>query len=150
MSQELLDDLNHSPKIPTNYAPIYKRMIALLIDTIIVTAIHGFFCINLLNLKDGDWEWWILFILFILIYFSYFESSTQQASLGKRYLKIKVYALSGRPIHLGQAILRQFGKLFSYILGLLSLLILRYSNKQQAVHDFIARTIVINESEEHN
>lgn len=150
MSQELLDDLGSTHKLPTNYASIYKRIAAFFIDLIIVVAFHGFFSIQFLNLKDGDWEWWVLFVLFILSYFSYFESSPQQASLGKRYLKIEVYALSGRPIHLGQAILRQFGKTLSCALSIWSWLIIRYSTKQQAVHDFIARTIVLDKSEEHN
>lgn len=150
MSQELLDDLNHSLNLSTDYASIYKRIIAFFIDLIIVIAIHGFFCIQLLDLKDGDWEWWVLFALFILTYFSYFESSTQQASLGKRYLNIEVYALSGRPIHLGQAILRQFGKVLSCILNVWGGLIIITTAKRQGLHDFMAKTIVINKAQEHN
>jgi uncharacterized RDD family membrane protein YckC len=95
------------------------------------------------------------------LYYAYQESSEHQATIGKRVLNLKVTDLDGQKITFEQASMRYWVKHLitgsaSYtrfmhipeISSLLSLLVLAnyliqpFTEKRQALHDIIARTLV--------
>lgn len=75
-------------------------------------------------------------------YFALMESSHWQGTVGKLAADIKVTDLEGERISFGRATGRYFLKTFSVFLFMLGYL-LSFSDKKQAWHDYIARTLVI-------
>jgi uncharacterized RDD family membrane protein YckC len=80
------------------------------------------------------------------IYRAFFEASTWQASIGKRLLNIYVTDDRGRRIGLPRSLGRSFAKSFFntvYPLGAISVATIAACSKKQALHDFVARTLVV-------
>jgi len=94
-----------------------------------------------------------IFNVFIVVaawlYFAGMESSSYQATLGKRLLGLKVTDLNGDPIGFGQATGRHFGKIVSGLLTLfIGYAIAGFTEKKQALHDLMAGCIVVKKREE--
>jgi len=77
------------------------------------------------------------------LYFASFESSSMQATPGKRLLGMKVTDLDGDPISFGMATGRFLGKIISTLILLIGYLMAAFTAKRQALHDLIAGTVVI-------
>ncbi len=77
------------------------------------------------------------------LYFAALESSSWQATLGKRALGIAVTDLRGNRISFGRATGRYFASYISFIVFLLGFLIQPFTAKRQALHDMIAGTLVV-------
>ena len=79
-----------------------------------------------------------------LFYFAFLESSSWQASIGKRLLSIHVTDVHGRRLRLPQSFGRAIAKCFLnvWIGFFLSILCIAASRRRQALHDFAARTVV--------
>lgn len=90
-------------------------------------------------------------ILYIL-YFAYTESSSMQATYGKKVMKIIVTDAEGKRLTFMHALGRELSKLidgliglFTFLLGLIVVLgMAGWTKKKQALHDKIADTLVIN------
>ncbi len=67
-------------------------------------------------------------------------SSKHQATLGGIAMKLRVAKLDGARISLGHAFVRFVAAIPSLFL-LIGVLIIPFTNKKQALHDIIARTI---------
>ncbi len=81
--------------------------------------------------------------LFIIgIYFVGLESSRLQATFGKIIFGIKVGDFEGKRISIGKAILRLFGKWLSGQILLIGYLMAFFTEKKQALHDFLVGTFV--------
>jgi len=146
MGDELLDDLDlldDLENISMNYAPLDKRFKAFGIDFIIIAIMHGFIARLLLDLEEGGLGYAIVLVFLFVVYFSFQESSTYKASLGKRYYGLKVCGLGEERIGLMRAVLRQFGKILSYLLSIIGLFVLVRSKHKQGIHDFMVRTVVL-------
>jgi uncharacterized RDD family membrane protein YckC len=78
------------------------------------------------------------------LYFALFESSAWQATPGKMAVGAKVTDMSGERIGFGQASVRSVGKGFSSMLCFIGYLMAAVTDKRQALHDFLARTLVLN------
>jgi uncharacterized RDD family membrane protein YckC len=77
------------------------------------------------------------------LYFSLMESSSWQATLGKKALGLTVTDLEGRRINFGRATGRYFSKYIStFILGI-GWLMAGFTERKQALHDIIAGTLVL-------
>ena len=85
-------------------------------------------------------------VYFILagIYFSWMESSSHQATLGKRLLGIKVTNYIGDPIKLPQAIGRYLAATLSWITLNLGHALAAWTPQRRALHDYLAGTRVEN------
>lgn len=79
----------------------------------------------------------------IWLYFAIFESSRNQATLGKLALGLKVTDLNGCPIGFGRATGRVFGKWLSILPLYLGFIMAGFTEKKQAVHDMVAGTLVV-------
>lgn len=77
------------------------------------------------------------------LYCAKMESSDKQATLGKQALGIKVTMLDGKPISFAQATVRYFAKYLSTLIFLIGYIMAAFTNKKQALHDMLAKTVVI-------
>lgn len=76
------------------------------------------------------------------LYYAFFESSSWQATPGKRLLRLYVTDLHGHTVTFGRALLRNFGKLISGLI-LVGYLLAGFTQKKQALHDMLASCLVL-------
>ena len=153
-----------------NYAPFWKRVIAFVMDLLIVVALYSLliYILNLilklpveyspivergLSLKISPYvedTFLVIALLYslskLLVLYPYFvlmESSRLQGTIGKLILGLKVTDTFGRRISFGRASGRFFGKLLSGQILLIGYLMAALTAKKQALHDVLARTLVI-------
>jgi uncharacterized RDD family membrane protein YckC len=152
------------PRTP-HYAGFWLRFVAWLIDAIVL-SVAG----NLLLLPFGGWMGFNLhrmmmgtpprpedffpvagfavraFIvknIFHWIYYSLLESSSWQATLGKKALGLEVTDLAGARISFGRATGRFVGRYLSVMTLGIGYVIIAFTEKKQALHDLLAGTLVI-------
>ncbi len=77
------------------------------------------------------------------LYYSLTESSSWQATLGKKALGLTVTDLEGRRISFGRATGRYFAKYLSTVILGIGWLMAGFTEKKQALHDMIAGTLVL-------
>lgn len=85
----------------------------------------------------------LLSIIVAWVYSAVLESSTWQATIGKRLLGIKVTDMSGNRISFGKATGRHFGKFLSSIICAIGFIMAAFTEKKQALHDILANTLVL-------
>jgi uncharacterized RDD family membrane protein YckC len=141
-----------------SYAGFWLRFAAYLIDTIIATLVVVPLAALIGALaaatSDGDFEnspMWPLATILIRVasialgwlYFSLMESSPWQGTIGKRVLGLRVTDMDGRRIGFGKATGRYFGKILSGMICLVGFIMAAFTEKQQALHDMMAGTLVL-------
>lgn len=77
------------------------------------------------------------------LYFALQDSSSSQATLGKKALGLKVTSVSGGRISFGQATGRYFGRIISAIIIFIGYLMMIWDDKKQTLHDKMAGTLVV-------
>ena len=85
---------------------------------------------------------YLIFIIVFWLYFAVQESSSAQATVGKRALHIKVTDLEGNRIGFGKATIRTIVR-FIPVIGSIGCLIIGFTEKKQGLHDMAAGTYVI-------
>jgi uncharacterized RDD family membrane protein YckC len=86
----------------------------------------------------------MVFGLFVKwLYFALQESSSAQATLGKRVMGLKVMNLEGQRIGFGQASGRFFGKIISGLILYIGFMMAGFTERKQALHDMMAGTLVV-------
>jgi uncharacterized RDD family membrane protein YckC len=147
------------PASATAYAGFWLRLIAWIIDELILNAAlllvavplaPMFFHRGPFHQPVGRSEavvffFWFLSLSFIGIwlYFALFESSTWQATPGKRALGLFVTDIQGRRISFPRASARFFGKILSSMLLFFGYLMAGFTAKKQALHDMLADCLVL-------
>ena len=141
------------PSTPT-YGGFMRRLAACFVD-VTVTFIPCLIVLSLLDVSSpaghrqelSGYDFCISFMKGVLvggcirwIYYAMMESSSKQATLGKQLLGLRVTDLAGRRISFGRASGRYFGK---YLLGIFGYIWMAFTDKKQALHDWIANTVVI-------
>lgn len=76
-------------------------------------------------------------------YHIYFESSSRQGSWGKQYLGLHVTTDQGKPLDRRTAALRWFSAALSHLSQNIGFLMAAFTQKRQALHDFLASTLVL-------
>lgn len=146
----------------TNYAGFWRRVGAYLIDAIllgIVTSILG----SVLGMPMGAAAMSavmsgdpaaiaaaqssgnlgnLISIIIGVAYFAGMESSSHQATLGKKVLGMVVTDLAGNRLSLGRAVGRYFAKFVSAIILGIGFIMVAFTEKKQGLHDMIAGTLV--------
>jgi uncharacterized RDD family membrane protein YckC len=141
------------------YAPIWKRLLALVIDYLLVNFVLSFIIALVVivgwagegptmvergddlvrNLSESQgWAQWLVLFGFWL-YFSLMHSSAWGATVGKRTLGLYVADAEGQRISFIQATLR----FMLMLLLFLGFLVALFHPKRQALHDIIAKTYVM-------
>lgn len=78
------------------------------------------------------------------LYYALSESSSWQATLGKKVLNLKVTDLAGQPISFGRASGRYFAKIITGLIPLMiGYIMAGFTEKKQAIHDMIASCLVL-------
>lgn len=138
-----------------NYAGFWVRVLAYIIDAIILTlvggvlgAMFGFSVLGLgTDLSDPSGAANLMMNLVSIIigvaYFAGLESSAWQATLGKKALGLVVTDLSGNRISLMRGVGRYFAKILSAIILLIGFIMVAFTQRKQGLHDILAGTLVL-------
>lgn len=151
-----------SAPVRTAYAGFWLRFVAWIIDMLILSAV---FLIILMPLVftifrgmpyGGPMGWpmgwpmgprffWFgpLNLVGAWLYYALFESSTWQATPGKRVLGLLVTDMQGRPISFARASARFFGKILSWVILMIGYIMAGFTAKKQALHDILADCLVL-------
>ncbi len=154
----------------TNYAGFGQRLIAVIIDVIIIGVVQSFVFVPILaavgfgfasgaenmDLSDPDQAAglvgtimaaaggaWLLATVIQVLYFTFMESSKMQATVGKLALGLKVTDLEGNKLDFTKALIRNLSRIISGMIMLIGYIIAAFTEKKQALHDIIAGTLVL-------
>lgn len=168
---EYLDDENGECGYPANdrgektmllYGGFGSRLVANALDGVlclitetIITAPVGF-VIHIIRNREEEISGTIPIVLSIgfaihllihWLYFAFLESSSWQASLGKKTMNLSITDLDGNQISFWRATWRFVGSYISALFFLGGFLIQPFTEKKQTLHDIMAGTLVVkNES----
>lgn len=78
-----------------------------------------------------------------VVYYGALESSSAQATLGKRAVGIKVVDLNGERLTFGRAAGRYLAMYISAILLLMGFIMVAFDKKKQGLHDKLANCLVV-------
>jgi uncharacterized RDD family membrane protein YckC len=153
----------NTPEIPSSdvagsqikYGGFWIRFVAYMVDRFIagILSVIPFVLVMLVTMfvsKDAGKEqahaiMVVAYVLMIVVYFGYFIFLTHKygATLGKRWLGLQVTAVGGAKLSLGKIILREtVGKIVSSIIISIGFIIAAFTEKKQALHDFMAGSVV--------
>ena len=82
-------------------------------------------------------------ILAYWLYFALQESSSYQATLGKRAVGILVTDINGQRLTFARATGRHFGKIVSALICWIGFIMAAFTQQKQALHDIMASTLVV-------
>ena len=166
-SNSMVAQENRSPMpmggtLAVNYVGFWSRLIAAIIDAIVVGIFYiiGTIIAFVLGIAIGGASEGaggsgdigsIVFLLsygvtaiLTIIYYPYMEASESQATIGKQVLGMKVVDLDGNRITFMKAFIRApIGKFLSGIILYLGFLIIGFHSRKQGLHDMIAGTYVV-------
>jgi uncharacterized RDD family membrane protein YckC len=152
------------------YAGFGLRLVAIIIDVIIVGVLQSFVIVPVLaaigfgmfsgasSMDMNDPEaavgmagaimamagtYWILATCVQVLYFTFMESSKLQATVGKMALGLIVTDMNGNKLDFGKAFIRNLCRIISNLTLLIGYIIAGFTEKRQALHDIIAGTLVI-------
>ena len=154
----------------SNYAGFWLRLVAVIIDGIVIGCIQSLVFVPMLaavgfgiasNIESMDMQdsgdimgmvgvivaalsaYWVLAMCIQILYFSLMESSKFQGTLGKMALGIKVTDMNGAKLDFVKAFLRNLCKIISNFTLLIGYIMAGFTEKKQALHDMIASTLVV-------
>ena len=142
-------------------ASVGSRFLALAVDTLIQTAATvllaavglAMVAVVRINLETlSPWLLAVLFLVYFLIYNAYFagfEALWNGQTPGKRVIGLRVISVTGRPISVFEAILRNVVRLADqlpgiYAIGIVSIFV---TERNQRLGDLAAGTVVVHERE---
>ena len=137
---------------PDGHGGFWKRLLAYLIDWVILIAISIVIVMlgAVLLVAGGVPTTWagpfgnLVGLLVGWLYYALFESSEWQATPGKRALDMKVTDMEGRRIGFWRATGRHFGKILSMLLLFAGFIMIAFTREKQGLHDIMAGCLVIN------
>jgi uncharacterized RDD family membrane protein YckC len=136
------------------YAGFWNRFWAFYIDQVIllvvlavIRKIFSYFAVysvdpSILNKVEA-----MISLTSVLAYFSLLESSSTQATIGKRLLGIRVTDINGSRISILRGIGRTLAKVPSFFIFFIGFLMVAFTKKRQALHDILAGCLVVKYSE---
>jgi len=139
--------LHNAPDLKVTYASLGIRLLAKLIDLMIIVIPllvleMFFFNFNYTN-NDFNSNRFYLFICILICYNVAFESSVFQATIGKMILKMKVIELFGKRLSVLRSLFRCMTTIISILPMGLGIWYMTTDPKKRTWHDLIAGTYVI-------
>lgn len=134
------------------YAGFWKRAGAYVIDYIIVGILVRVVVMALFGARGAPGAGYAGFALLAaavcgVLYYAVLESSSMQATLGKKALDLKVTDLHGERIGFGRALGRLFGQILSFMLFGIGFAMAVFTERRQTLHDKMAGTLVVSRVE---
>jgi len=140
------------------FAGFWKRAIAYIFDgiifSILLTIIFLIFGSSMINMNNPQamLNMGVTFIIGFYIsiyvgwwlYFAILESSSLQATLGKKMMGIKVTDMQGQPLSFMHATGRHFSGFVTQMTFFIGFLMIAFTSRKQALHDKMASTLVVN------
>lgn len=150
-----LTDAEFFGEQPKQYAGFWLRFVAIIIDVIVLTIVQ--FPLTLImgpatmyTYTNGSFEFHttnsgaqIVSIIIGWVYFAGMESSSMQATLGKRALSLIVTDENGMRVTFAKATGRHFAKILSWLILFIGFIMAGFTEKKQGLHDILAGTLVI-------
>ena len=128
----------------TRYAGFWIRVVALLIDVIILGIILPLIVTIALGLNYTDPAFTNIFSLFsLIILHPLFESSKYQGTPGKIILGLRITNAQGRKIGYWKALGRNFAKIFSGLLLCIGYIMVAFHKRKRGLHDIFVNTYVV-------
>lgn len=154
----------------TTYAGFWLRLVAYIIDYIIIYVVQSFIFIPVLGLMGitfaskmdnmetmSDAETMgmvgsmiavagataLLTTIIAILYWSLMESSKYQATVGKIALGLKVTDLDGNSLDFVKSLIRNVCKIISGMILFIGYIMAGFTEKKQGLHDIIAGTLVV-------
>jgi len=144
---------------PVAYAGFWLRALAYVIDSLLLGIVLGIAILKPMMDHAGipmDNPWVLLtgssrqiaainiaLLAAAWVYWALMESSRWQATIGKKLLGLRVTDLQGQRIGFGRASGRHWAKLISNLTLLMGYAMAGFTEKKQALHDMIARCLVL-------
>lgn len=143
------------------YAGFWRRLVAAILDQVILTVgralVYGalallvYSVIQFAEMRSYEVPIFsvlggllvVLDIWLTWIFFALMESSGYQATPGKLALGIRVWHRDNRPLTFEEATVRYFAKILSRITLFIGYMLCAFSSRKQALHDFIARAVLV-------
>jgi uncharacterized RDD family membrane protein YckC len=138
------------------YAGFWLRLVAYLIDLVITSAVTcpvslilGTVGVLADNGRSGSATLgaralsYAISITVNWLYFSLCESSTWQATVGKKVLGLRVTDEYGNRVGFARATGRYFGKIISSLICLVGFIMVAFTERKQGLHDMLAGTLVL-------
>lgn len=150
-----------------DYAGFFDRLIALIIDSLIIGVGAGliggilagtYFSTGIPDFIGNNGElneiavitaavtysgYALLVLIGSWLYYALQESSPRMATFGKRAMGIIVTDFDGNQISFGRATARYFGKLISKMVCYVGFIMAAFTERKQALHDVIANCLVL-------
>ena len=141
------------------YAGFWLRFLAYLIDSLLMSVVFcplgfGVGLVGAAAEVDQNSPAWAginlllngVSILAGWLYFALMESSSWQATVGKKLLKLKVTDMNGYPLTFGNATGRYFGKILSGMICFIGFIMVAFTEKKQGLHDMLAGTLIVKDA----
>jgi len=134
------------------YASVGKRFFAFFIDSLCILFLYLILGFILGMQHIFDWIsslpllglWWFAGMLLVSwLYYATLESSSLQATIGKRLFNLRVVNQKGEKIGFIRATIRHFGKYLSRFTFCIGFLLVFFTKKKQTLHDKIAATLIV-------
>ncbi len=145
--------------IRTAYAGFWLRLVAWIIDSLIVSAAFLIVLVPFMSvfLRHRPFEspmpgpataifmlwFWAVNLFGVWLYYALFESSSWQGTPGKRALGLFVTDMQGRRISFARATGRYFGRFISTAILFIGYLMIAFTERKQALHDMLADCLVL-------
>lgn len=146
--KEAASKLASSEYIPAGFG---VRFVARVIDSVLVGAIYVvilFVILIFVKIPKLSYSSVMAIKEILFIFYSILFLALDSTMPGKAFLGMKVTDYEGEPLTFNTAVIRSFASLLSgLILGLGYLMILSDEEKHRALHDRIARTLVVRSSD---
>lgn len=152
-----------------NYGGFWLRLVALIIDSLVLGMLQWIVIIPVLGLLGfsfyagsgmdmddpesaaglvgmamaGVGVLWLLFTAVTVLYFAFMESSKYQGTLGKMALGLVVTDMNGNKLDFSKALVRNLCRIISNLTFLVGYIVAAFTEKRQALHDLIAGTLVL-------
>jgi uncharacterized RDD family membrane protein YckC len=138
-------DMFAPPVLPEqpHYAGFWLRLLAYIIDAIILGAITLPLVRTLTSMGIGENYSNVLSIAISWMYFAVFESSDWMASPGKKVLGLAVTDEQGMKISIVRATRRYLGKILSALTLGIGFIMIAFTARKQGLHDKLFHTLVV-------
>jgi uncharacterized RDD family membrane protein YckC len=163
--EQMMQQPPMTPSRVVTYAGFWKRFAAYMLDKLMIGFVAAIICIPMalvfglsaamhMDENESPLAFLVamsgLIVLFAMtificewLYFALMESK-RGATLGKMILGIRVTDMEGRPVTFGRASGRYFGKILSGLTLYVGFIIAGFTQQKQALHDILAKTLVVN------